>query len=105
MSASVLRTAVEIRNPRGLHLRFAADFMQKARAFACTVVVEKDGQRVDGKSLWDLILLGAAPGCEVTIEVEGVDAVDALPDLVRQMNSIEVYESESEPGPAGSPSV
>jgi len=105
MSSSTIRTAVEIRNPRGLHLRFAADFAAKARAFACRVYVEKDGQRVDGKSLWDLILLGAAPGCEVTIEVDGADAMSALPVLIEQINSIEVYDTEPEPGSAVPPPV
>ena len=105
MNSSTIRTAVEIRNPRGLHLRFAADFAARARTFVCRVWVEKDGQRVDGKSLWDLILLGAAPGCEVMIEVEGADATTALPALIEQLNSLELYESETEPGSAVPPSV
>ena len=39
------------------------------------------------------------------IEVEGADATTALPALIEQLNSIELYESETEPGSAVPPSV
>ena len=84
MSESVNRT-VEIINKRGLHARASAKFVKLASGFDAEVRVSKDGQTVDARSIMGLMMLAAAPGCEIEITAEGEEAemaVAALVDLV-----------------------
>jgi len=46
------------------------------------VEVEKDGQSVTGTSIMGLMMLGAAKGSEITINVEGEQAELAIEKLV-----------------------
>src|SRR5262245_9071287 len=81
MKGETLRAVVVVTNPQGLHLRPAAAFAERARASRSDVAVEFNGRRVDGKSVWDLLLLAALQGSELTLEVTGPDAAEALPAL------------------------
>ena len=83
MNGEPLRAKVTISNSQGLHMRPMQAFVTLASRFQSTVHVSKqDDQRVDGKSLWDLMLLAAMPNTEVTVEVDGPDAPAALEALV-----------------------
>lgn len=77
--------AVRVANPQGLHMRPAAAFAQLARSFRADVFVTAGQQRVDGKSLWDLLLLAAEAGTELVVQAAGPDApraVDELTELI-----------------------
>ena len=96
MIGPTLSTKVLITNPQGLHMRPAAAFVSLAKKFACTVQVIKDDQRVDGKSVLNLLSLGALEGTELTIEACGADASEALPALVEVVNLL-AEDSDSPP--------
>jgi phosphotransferase system HPr (HPr) family protein len=87
MSGSLRRT-VTIVNPRGLHLRPAADFAQLASRFESTVTVSHGQQAVDGKDAMNLLLLIAEQGAKLVIEVTGQDAAEALEPLAKILESI-----------------
>ena len=67
-----------IQNKFGLHARPSASFVQTASHFQSEIVVEKDGQVADGKSILDLMTLAAAYGTFITIKANGEDAQEAL---------------------------
>jgi phosphocarrier protein HPr len=74
-----------ITNPLGLHARAAARFVQLASRFSSQIRVTRGARTVDGKSILGLLLLAAAQGTAVDIEVEGEDeqaALDALVGLI-----------------------
>ena len=74
-----------IRNRLGLHARAAALFVKKAGEFNSEVWVEKDGTRVNGKSIMGLLMLACPLGSGIMVKVEGgdeVQAFDALKNLV-----------------------
>ncbi len=73
--------AFTIRNRLGLHARAAAQFVKKASAFRSDVWVEKDGQKVNGKSIMGLLVLACPLGASLSVMVEGVDERDAFADL------------------------
>lgn len=50
---------VLIVNKRGLHARAAAKFVGVAREFQAQLAVERDGESADGRSIMDLLMLGA----------------------------------------------
>ncbi|MBW8271174.1 HPr family phosphocarrier protein [Caldovatus aquaticus] len=74
----VLRRTVTIRNSRGLHARAAAKLAALAERYSACLRVTRNGQTVPACSIMGLMMLGAGPGSEVTIEAEGWDAKEAL---------------------------
>lgn len=72
-----------IRNRLGLHARAAAQFVKKASSYQSNVWVEKDGQKVNGKSIMGLLMLACPLGTKLTVMVDGPDEQDAFDDLRR----------------------
>ena len=70
-----------ISNKLGIHARPAALFVKTANRFACEIFVEKDGEKINGKSIMGLMMLAAGPGSKVTLHVRGTDAVQAIAEL------------------------
>jgi phosphocarrier protein len=70
-----------VANKLGIHARPAAMFVKVANRFACDVLVEKDGETVNGKSIMGLMMLAAGPGSKLTIHADGHDASAALAEL------------------------
>lgn len=61
-------------NPRGLHLRVAAEIVRLTRAAKARVWFSRDnGRTAAGGSIMDLLLLEASPGAKVRLEVDGPD--------------------------------
>jgi phosphocarrier protein HPr len=81
MNGAPLRCIVVVGNPQGLHLRPSALFVQTAERFQSLVTVTHKDKTVNGKSVWDLLLLGAEEGSELTVEVDGPDAAAAMEAL------------------------
>jgi len=52
-------------NALGLHARAAAQMVQTANRFQSEVLVERDGQSVNGKSIMGVLMLAAAKGTEI----------------------------------------
>jgi phosphocarrier protein len=71
------RRYVEITNELGLHLRAASRWVEVARQFSSDVRVSWNGRAADGKSILDLVALGAGSGALVEIEVTGPDSEEA----------------------------
>lgn len=88
------RTVVLI-NAAGLHLRAANLLVQLAAKYESRVEVVKDSQRVDGKSIMNLLMLGAVNGSELTIVATGSDAQTAL-DAIADLVAHKFYEDDQE---------
>lgn len=67
-----------VQNKLGIHARPAAQFVRTAGKFASEVTVERDGERVDGKSIMGLMMLAVGYGMEITVTVDGADEADAM---------------------------
>jgi phosphocarrier protein len=65
-------------NRLGLHARPSAKFVKTASKFRSEIWVEKDGERVNGKSIMGLMMLAAGLGSKLQILCEGPDAEEAL---------------------------
>ena len=72
---------LEILNELGMHARAATKFVQTANRYPCEVLVEKDGQTVNGKSIMGVLLLVAAKGTFITVRTRGESAKAALQAL------------------------
>ena len=76
-----LAIEVVVSNTEGLHARPAMQFVDVANRFGSNVVVYRDSDAVDGKSVMQMITLGAAMGTNLKIEADGEDAPAALESL------------------------
>jgi phosphocarrier protein HPr len=77
----LIQKTLTIVNARGLHARASAKFVQCAESFDANVNVSREGQTVTGTSIMGLMMLAAAPGCTIDLEVEGAQAQEALDAL------------------------
>lgn len=75
---NMLEEQVTICNKLGLHARAAAKFVAAASEFESEIEVEKDGKRVNGKSIMGVMMLAASKGTAITLFVEGDDAQAAM---------------------------
>jgi phosphocarrier protein len=74
---------VTIVNKLGLHARAAAKFVTTASGFSSSIDIEKDGQKVNGKSIMGVMMLAASRGTRLTIRANGKDERDAVDSLER----------------------
>lgn len=70
-----------IENRNGLHARPAALFVKTASRFRAEVWVEKDEERVNGKSIMGLMMLAAGKGSVLKVTAEGEDAHSVISEL------------------------
>ena len=73
--------SVTIVNRRGLHARAAAKFAQLAGGFDAEVTVTRKDMTVGASSIMGLMMLAAAPGCDLELKARGAAALDALEAL------------------------
>ena len=76
---------ITIKNRLGLHARPASRFAQLASEFTSDIVLVKDGEAVDGKSILEILTIACPQGTVLGIRARGDDAeqaVQALKELV-----------------------
>jgi len=79
-SVLIVRELV-IHNQYGIHARPAALFVKTASRYDSDIYVEKDGNKVSGKSIMGLMTLEAAKGSKIKVSAEGIDAEEAVKEL------------------------
>lgn len=78
-------TRVKIVNKLGLHARPAMSLAEIAKKYDSDVALKRGDQKIDAKSVMEIMLLAATFGTELQIEAEGEDArecVEALRELI-----------------------
>ena len=80
-ASSIMTKDFRVLNKLGIHARPAAMFVKTANRFSCDIFVEKDGEKVNGKSIMGLMMLAAGPGSKLTVHANGHDASQALAEL------------------------
>lgn len=78
----MLERSVEVTLETGLQARPAAQFVQEANRFAADLFIEKDGKRVNAKSIMGLMSLAITKGETVKIIADGADEEVALNQLI-----------------------
>jgi phosphocarrier protein len=73
---------VEIVNVLGLHARASAKLTQLASRYPCDVMIERNGRRVNAKSIMGVMMLAAGKGAKVKLETSGPSEEEAMDALV-----------------------
>jgi phosphocarrier protein HPr len=68
--------------PNGFCARSSAAFVKCASRFKSMMLIEKDGEKVNAKSIMGLMMLAVGPGSEITIHAKGPDAKTAVAEIL-----------------------
>jgi phosphocarrier protein len=81
-SAATQHTKVlTVQNKMGIHARPAAMIVRITNKFKADVLVERDEEQVNGKSIMGLMMLAAGKGSSLKFIVTGTDAPAMLAEL------------------------
>jgi catabolite repression HPr-like protein len=72
---------VEVKLKTGLQARPAALFVQEANSFSSEIFLEKDGKKVNAKSIMGLMSLAISTGSQITLAADGSDEDEAIAAL------------------------
>lgn len=78
---------VKVVTKNGIHLRLASELVKAANRFHSEIMISKDSQEVNAKSILGVAGLGAEMGSELLIKAEGDDENEALDYLVGLVES------------------
>ncbi len=81
----MIQRELTIINKLGLHARAASKLVNLCSQFASEVFLERNGNRVNAKSIMGVMMLAASQGSELTLEVDGDDeqaCADAIAELI-----------------------
>jgi phosphocarrier protein len=87
------KRTLTIINVRGLHARASRKLAEIALRHEARIIVRRDGEEADARSLMDLMMLGAGIGSEIELEAEGDDAKQAL-DAIEALVVDKFHEGE-----------
>ena len=80
-AAKTLTKELLVQNKMGIHARPAAMIVRVTTKFKSEVLVEKDEEQVNGKSIMGLMMLAAAKGTKVKFIATGEDAPAMLAEI------------------------
>jgi len=75
-----------IQSESGLHARPASLLVVAAQKFRSTIEIEKEGRKINAKSIMSILSLGGAKGDEVKVYINGEDEESAAYEMVRFFN-------------------
>ncbi len=76
-----------ITNKLGLHARAASKLVNTAGQFESEVFIDKQGNRINAKSIMGVMMLAASKGTEIMLEVDGNDEQDCMKAIVQLIDS------------------
>ena len=82
----MIKQDIEIINKLGLHARASSKLTQTASQFSSDIWIEKNGRKVNAKSIMGVMMLAAAQGSNITLEANGTDETAAMAALQALIN-------------------
>jgi phosphocarrier protein HPr len=78
----MIKKEVTIINKFGLHARPASKLVQMAAQSKAHLWLEKDGERINGKSILGVMMLAAEQGSKLILETSGEGAEELMQQLI-----------------------
>jgi phosphocarrier protein len=82
-----MKQDILIINKLGLHARASTKLTQTASQFKSDIWIERNGRRVNAKSIMGVMMLAASKGSTVSLESTGEDEVEAMDALLNLINN------------------
>lgn len=83
----MIERMVTIKNRAGIHARPAALLVQTASRYKSQIFIEKENDRINGKSIMGIITLGASYDTSLKLIADGADEGEAIDAMVRLFDS------------------
>jgi len=83
----IVQKTLTIKNQLGLHARSAAMIVRALEGCRSQVSLERDGVRVDARSLLDILTLGCPKDSRIVVRADGDDAREAVESIERLVDS------------------
>ncbi len=87
--SSEIVVAARLPQQVALHARPAGRFVRAAATFPCAVVIAANGRRANGKSILEVIGLGATGGTELELSASGEGAAEAVEHLAALVRTLD----------------
>lgn len=97
MTESSIFKKIKVKNAFGLHTRPATMIVQCLQKSKSEVWITHNKERVDARSILNLLMLAVQKNGEISLEVKGVDAQETMTELVTLFQE-EFGEKESSSG-------
>ncbi len=78
---SMVSSSFVVRNKFGMHARPAAMFARRAQRYEANINVKNGSGYVNGKSILELLTIGAKKGTLLTVVADGCDADEAIKNI------------------------
>ncbi|MEB3025520.1 MULTISPECIES: HPr family phosphocarrier protein [unclassified Parvimonas] len=78
----MLKEKVVVNSEIGLNARVASMFLRNSVKFSSNIILIKDNNRYNGKSILSILSMQAANGEEIEIEISGEDEREAMDSLI-----------------------
>lgn len=78
----MLKEKVIVKSEIGLNARVASMFLRNSVKFNSEVILIKDNNRYNGKSILSILSMQVANGEEIEIEITGDDEIEAMECLI-----------------------
>lgn len=79
----MINQQITIINKLGLHARAASKLVNLSSQYSSSVYLDKNGNRVNAKSIMGVMMLAASKGTEMTLEIEGEDEIACRDEIVK----------------------
>ncbi|APC49104.1 HPr family phosphocarrier protein [Virgibacillus halodenitrificans] len=84
----MVEKSVNVELETGLQARPAAQFVQEANRYSANLFLEKDGKKVNAKSIMGLMSLAITNGENITLIADGIDEEEAIHHLSSFVSNI-----------------
>lgn len=78
----MLSQTISIQNKLGLHARASAKLVAHANRYQSEILIQRNQQTVNGKSILGVMMLAATQHTSITLMIEGEDEEQAMEDLI-----------------------
>lgn len=84
----MIEKKVIIKNESGLHARPAAKFVKECSKYRSEIAIEKEGFKINAKSIMGIMAIGIFEGDEITISIDGPDEGKAMEEIVELLEKL-----------------
>ena len=83
----MIEKKVQIINELGLHARASSKLTQLACSFSSEIILIKDGNKANAKSIMEVLMLAASKNTIILLEASGSDEKKAILDIENLINN------------------
>jgi len=83
----MIRQEITVENKLGLHARPSALLVKAATKYRSDFFIEKDGMKINGKSIMGVMMLAAEYNSKLTLIADGVDEAFLLEEIIQMFTS------------------